>query len=139
MNNLSFFIGGFFLFFITVNIATYFYLKYKRKLFFQYIKDRKYILIPNIEAEIEGNSQFGSKISYRKADIIFLKDNIFLCSFNKPIIQLTKNKEFFPSIYYKYSYDSKIKTNNRLEIKKSDGSLKINLNFKDENFDLEFI
>ncbi|MFC3157675.1 hypothetical protein SAMN05443633_1049 [Chryseobacterium arachidis] len=137
MNNLYFFIGGFVLLWIAINTVIYFFLKYKRRLFFEYIKDRKYILLPNIETEIEGYSKFGSKISYRKADIIFLEDNVFLCTFNKPIIQLTKNQDFFPSIYCRYTYDSKIKIKNRLQIKNSDGSLKIYLNFKNKNFDLE--
>lgn len=135
MNNLFFFIGGFLLLWIATNTAIYFYLKYKRKLFFEYIKDKKYTLVPNIETEIEGYSKFGSKISYRKADIIFLEENIFLCSFNKPIIQLTKNQDFFPNIHYKYTYNSKTRLEDRLEIKNTDGSLKIYLNFKNKNFD----
>lgn len=77
------------------------------------------------------------KISYRKGDIVFLNDEIFILTINKPIIQLTKSYEDFPGVFYKYSYDTKQKVKERLEIRNSNGSIKVNLNLKNKDFDLE--
>jgi hypothetical protein len=137
MNESYFFIGGLLLFFIFANLIIYFYLQYKRESFFNSIKNREYTLIKKVETETEGYSQLGAKIRYTNSDIVFLDDEIFILTFNKAILQLTKSQEFFPGIYYKYSYESKLKVNDRLEIRNSDGSIKVNLNFKNKNFDLE--
>ncbi|WP_294232390.1 hypothetical protein, partial [uncultured Chryseobacterium sp.] len=58
-------------------------------------------------------------------------------SSNKSIIQLTKSQENFWGIFYKYSYDLKQKVKERLEIKNSNGSIKVYLNLKNTGFDLE--
>jgi len=143
MNESYFFIGGIILFFIVANASIYFYLKYKRKLFFNYIKDQKYTLVKNVETETEGYSKLSSKISYRKADIIFLEDYIFILAYNKPIIQIGNENKIFPSVFHSWNYQSKAKINNRLEIKGKitqgflNGNYKIYLNFKDKNFDIE--
>ncbi|PWN67210.1 hypothetical protein [Chryseobacterium oncorhynchi] len=132
-------IGGLILTFILINIIAHFYLKYKNKLFFTYIKDRKYILIKNVETEIEGYSKLGYKFTYRKANIIFLEGEIFILSFNNSIIQLTKSNESFPSVFYKYTYDSKLKVNDILEIKNTNLNIKVRLNFKYKDVDLHSI
>lgn len=113
----------------------YFYLKYKTKLFFIYIKNREYILIKNVETE--GSSKLGYKISSRKANIIFLDEEIFILSLNNSIIQLTKSNEVFPNVFYKYTYDSKLKVNDILEIKNT--NIKVRLNLKNKNLDLHSI
>lgn len=137
MNELYFFTGSLPLLFISVHLTLYFYLKYKCKSFFNSIRNRQYMLIKRVETEVEGYSRLGSKIRYSNSDIVFLDNEIFILTFNKAVLQLTKSKEFFPDIFYKYSYDSKIKVNDRLEIRNSDGSMKVSLNFKNKNFDLQ--
>ena len=137
MNKSQLFIGGIILIFIFGNIFVYFLNKNKQKRFFDFIRDREYTLVRNVEAEIEGYSKLGTKISYRKADIVFLDDEIFILTINKPIIQLTKSYEDFPEVFYKYSYDAKQKVKERLEIMNSNGSIKVNLNLKNKDFDLE--
>ncbi|MCF2219080.1 MULTISPECIES: hypothetical protein [Chryseobacterium] len=79
MNESQLFIGGIILIFIFGNIFVYFLNKNKQKRFFDFIRDREYTLVRNVEAEIEGYS----KISYRKADIVFLDDEIFILTINK--------------------------------------------------------
>ncbi|WP_294317897.1 hypothetical protein [uncultured Chryseobacterium sp.] len=137
MEGLYFFIGGFILIFIFGNIFIYFLNKDKHRRFFNFIRDRKYDVIKNVEAEIKGYSKLGAKISYRKGNIVFLEDEIFIISLNKPIIQLTKDQENFPGVFCKFCYDFKAKVKQRLEIKNSNGSIKVNLNFKNTGFDLE--
>ncbi|WP_294238576.1 hypothetical protein [uncultured Chryseobacterium sp.] len=137
MEGFYFFIGGFILIFIFGNIFIYFLNKNKHKRFFNFIRDRKYDIIRDVETEIEAYSKLGAKISYRKGDVVFLDDEIFIISFNKSIIQLTKSQENFRGVFYKYSYDLKQKVKERLEIKNSNGSIKVNLNFKNTGFDLE--
>ncbi len=137
MNEHYFFIGGFILIFIFANAFVYFLNKSNQNRFFNFIKDRKYDIIRNVETEIEAYSKSGAKISYRKGNIVFLEDEIFIISFNKPIIQLTKGQENFPGVFCKFYYDFKAKVKQRLEIKNSNGSIKVNLNFKNTGFDLE--
>ncbi|MDR6157499.1 hypothetical protein QF023_001015 [Chryseobacterium sp. SLBN-27] len=137
MNESQLFIGGFILTFIFGNIFVYFLNKNKQKRFFDFIRDREYTLVRNVETEIEGYSKLGAKISYRKGDIVFLDDEIFILTFNKPIIQLTKSYDDFLGVFYKYSYDAKQKVKERLEIMNSNGSIKVNLNLKNKDFDLE--
>ncbi len=137
MEGFYFFIGGFILVFIFGNIFIYFLNKNKNRRFFNFIRYRKYDVIKNVEAEIEGYSKLGTKISYRKGTIIFLDDEIFIIPFNKSIIQLTKSQENFPGVFFKYSYNLKQKVKERLEIKNSNGSIKVYLNLKNTGFDLE--
>ncbi len=143
MNDLYFFIGGIVLLLIAVKTAAYFYIQYKWKVFFSYIKDRKYILFKNVETEIEGYSKLGSKITYRKADIVFLENDIFILAYYKPILQIGNENNIFPSVFQRWDYESKTKINDRLEIKGKltqsflNGNYKVYLNFKGKNFDLE--
>ncbi len=137
MEGFYFFIGGFILVFIFGNIFIYFLNKNKNRRFFNFIRYRKYDVIKNVEAEIEGYSKLGTKISYREGTIIFLDDEIFIIPFNKSIIQLTKSQENFPGVFFKYSYNLKQKVKERLEIKNSNGSIKVYLNLKNTGFDLE--
>ncbi|WP_294230520.1 hypothetical protein, partial [uncultured Chryseobacterium sp.] len=88
MEGFYFFIGGFILIFIFGNIFIYFLNKNKHKRFFNFIRDRKYDIIRDVETEIEAYSKLGAKISYRKDDVIFLDDEIFIISSNHSIIQL---------------------------------------------------
>lgn len=125
------------LIFIFVNILIYFLNKNKHKRFFNFIRDRKYDIIRDVETEIEAYSKLGAKISYRIGDVVFLDDEIFIISFNKSIIQLTKSQENFPGVFFKYSYNLKQKVKERLEIKNSNGSIKVYLNLKNTGFDLE--
>lgn len=137
MNESQLFIGGFILIFIFGNIFVYFLNKNKQKRFYDFIRDREHTLVRNVETEIEGYSKLGAKISYTKGDIVFLNEEIFILTINKPIIQLTKSYEDFPGVFYKYSYDTKQKVKERLEIRNSSGSIKVNLNLKNKDFALE--
>ncbi len=137
MNDLQLFIGGIILIFIFINILIYFLNKNREKRFFNFIQGKKYTVVKSVETEIESYSNLGSKISYRKADIIFLNDEIFILTLNRPIIQLTKSYADFPGVFYKFSYDLKQKVKERLEIKNSEGSIKINLNFKNKDFNIQ--
>lgn len=132
-----FLIGGVILFWILINLIFYFYFKYTRKIFFNFIKYRKYSIVKNVETETESYQKIGAKITYRKCDIIFLEDEIFLLSFNKAIIQLSKSTDIFPGVMHKFTYYSKRKVKDRLEIANFDKSFKANLNFKNKDFDLE--
>ncbi|WP_074233500.1 hypothetical protein [Epilithonimonas zeae] len=71
---LYFGIGGILIFCLLANLIIYFYFKQKRKIFFDYIKNRKYILIEKAETNIETYSKISSKLVYRKSDILFLDD-----------------------------------------------------------------
>ena len=137
--NLYFLIGGFVLLWILINLIIYLFNRHKHNIFLNYIHERKYTIVKDVETETEGYSKFGSKITYRKSDIIFLDEEIFILRLNKPIIQLSKSDEIFPSIFYKFKYNSKVKINDRLQIKNSDESLKVNLNFKNKDFDVSSI
>ena len=137
--NLYFLIGGFVLLWILINLIIYLFNRHKHNIFLNYIHERKYTIVKDVETETEGYSKFGSKITYRKSDIIFLDEEIFILRLNKPIIQLSKSDEISPSIFYKFKYNSKVKINDRLQIKNSDESLKVNLNFKNKDFDVSSI
>ena len=82
---------------------------------------------------------------YRKSDIIFLDDEIFILAWNRQTIQIRTSLEIFPGVSQILSYSSKVKMNDRLEIKGNlhqgfiQGDYKIVLNFKGKNFDLNSI
>ena len=138
---LYFGIGGLLLFCLLINLIIYFYLKYKRKIFFDYIKNRNYTLIEKAETNIESYSKISSKLTYRRSDILFLDDEIFILTFNKPILQISKGSECFPSIFQKFIYGTKLRDNDFLKIEgKShnpiDGNFKISINLKNKNIDI---
>ncbi|REC46900.1 MULTISPECIES: hypothetical protein [Chryseobacterium] len=66
MNESQFFIGGFILIFIFGNIFVYFLNKNKQKRFYDFIRDREYTLVRNVETEIEGYSKLGAKNKLQK-------------------------------------------------------------------------
>nr|WP_314491154.1 hypothetical protein [uncultured Chryseobacterium sp.] len=82
---------------------------------------------------------------YRKSDIVFLDQEIFILSWNKQTIQIRTSFEIFPGVSQSLSYSSKVKMNDRLEIKGNlhqgfiQGVYKIVLNFKGKNFDINSI
>jgi len=142
---LYFVIGGIILTVILLNVIIYFYLKYTRKIFFDYIKNRNYILIEKAEINIESYSKLSSKIVYRKSDIILLDDEVFILTFNKPLVQISKGSEYFPSIFQKFVYDVKLKDNDflkfegKLNIFDSNGNFKISINLRNKNIDINSI
>lgn len=138
---LYFGIGGILLICLLINLIIYLYLKYKRKIFFDYIKNRKYTLIEKTETNIESYSKISSKLVYRKSDILFLDDEIFILTFNKPILQISKSSENFPSIFQKFVYETKLKDNDFLKIEGKfytpiEGNFKISINLKNKNIDI---
>ncbi|WP_123911982.1 hypothetical protein [Chryseobacterium shigense] len=136
-----FLIGGIILFFILINLLLYFYHKNRRTLFFRYIKDRNYTVIKNIESHIESYSKVSTKLTYCKADIVFLEQDIFIIPFNKPILQLRTSPEVYPYVSLNFKTSCKKIHDHTLEIKgdTSLGSFKISLNFKNKNFDLHSV
>ncbi len=86
--DVCFLIGGIILFFILINVLLYFYHKNRHALFFRDIKGRNYTSIKNIETNIKSYSKIGAKLTYYKAEIVFLDHEIFIIPFNKPILQL---------------------------------------------------
>ncbi|MCS3528884.1 hypothetical protein [Chryseobacterium sp. JUb7] len=143
MNDFYILIIGFVTVFISVNAVLYFYLRNQHKKFFNYIKNRNYILIDKVETDIERYSKINTKLLYRKSNIVFLDDEIFILTHNKSTIQIGKSQEIFPGVFKRFTYQSKRKVNYRLEIKGTfnevfiEGDYKIYLNLKDKNFDLE--
>lgn len=77
-NDFYILIIGFITAFVSVNTIIYFYLKYKRKIFFNYIKSRNYALVEKVETTIEAYSKISTKLQYRKSDIVFLDKEIFI-------------------------------------------------------------
>lgn len=142
-NDFCILIIGFITAFVSVNTIIYFYLKYKRKIFFNYIKSRNYALVEKVETTIEAYSKISTKLQYRKSDIVFLDKEIFILTYNRPIIHIGTTPEIFPSVFQSFTNYSKVNINDRLEIKGNftqgfiEGNYKISLNFKGKNFDLE--
>lgn len=132
--DISFFIGGTVLFAVLINVFLYFYHKYRRIIFFRYLDGRHYTIIENVETNIESYSKFGSKLTY-------LKDEIFIIHFNRPILQLISSSEIFPSVSPRFKISFKEIHNDILKIKgdTSLGNFKISLNFKNKNFDLHSV
>jgi len=136
-----FFIGGIILFFVLINLLLYFYHKNRHILFFKHIKNRNYIVIKNIETNIESYSKICTKLTYFKTDIVFLEHEIFIIPFNKSILQLSRSSEIFPYVSPHFQTSSKNIHHDILEIKGDTGlgSFKITLNFKNKNFDLHSV
>lgn len=145
MNHIYILIIGFVILFGSLNTILYFYFKYRRKILFNFLQTKDYILVEKVETDIERYSKIGNKFFYRKSDIVFFEDEIFIISYtyNKPIIQIGNGEKKFPGVFQKWNYEFKSKINNRLEIKGIyhdswiDGNYKIYLNLKNKNFDLE--
>lgn len=139
--DISFFIGGTVLFAVLINVLLYFYHKYRRIIFFRYLDGRHYTIIENVETNIESYSKCGSKLTYLKAQILFLEDEIFIIHFNRPILQLSSSSEIFPSVSPRFKISFKEIHNDILKIKgdTSLGNFKISLNFKNKNFDLHSV
>lgn len=145
MNDFVILISVFIILFITLHTAIYFYIKRERRKFFSYIQNRRYILIEKVDTDIETSSKINYKFMYRKSDIVFLDQEIFILAWNKQTIQIRTSLEIFPGVSQSLSYSSKVKMNDRLEIKGNlhqgfiQGDYKIVLNFKGKNFDLNSI
>jgi len=139
--DVCFLIGGIILFFIFINVLLYFYHKNRHILFFKTIKGRNYTSIKNIETSIESYSKIGAKLTYYKAEIIFLNHEIFIIPFNKPILQLIHSPENFPYVSLRFNTSFKEIRNDILEIQGDTGlgNFKITLNFKNKNFDLHSV
>ncbi|KFF25938.1 hypothetical protein [Chryseobacterium vrystaatense] len=139
--DIFFFIGGIILCFIVINLLLYFYHKNRDAVFFRHIKNRHYTLIEKVETNIESYSKISAKLTYFKADIVFLDQEIFIIPFNKPILQLSKSNEKFPSIFERFEVSFRKVHHNFLEItgNTSLGHFKITLNFKNKNFDLHSV
>lgn len=140
MNDFFILIPGFIILFMTLHTAIYFCIKRKRRKFFSYIQKRRYVLIEKVDTDIEKSSRINYKFMYRKSDIVFLDDEIFILAWNKQTIQIRTSLEIFPGVSQILSYSSKVKMNDRLEIKGNlhqgfiQGDYKIVLNFKGKNF-----
>lgn len=130
--------GPFTFFGITILLAflvPYFYFKRQRKLFFRYIQDKKYTIVKNVETDIETYSKIEYKFFYKLSDIVFLEDEIFIITRSKFIIdgrilQIGKNSDIYPGVFRKFNYHSKIKIDEKLEIKGKFDQVIIKPNFK---------
>lgn len=145
--------GPFTFFGITILLAflvPYFYFKRQRKLFFRYVRDKKYAIVKNVETDIEIYSKIEYKFFYKLSDIIFFEDEIFIITRSKFIIdgrilQIGKNLDTYPGVFRKFTYDSKLRIDKKLEIKgKFDQviirpNFKIVLYFKNKDFDINSI
>ncbi|MCT2409603.1 hypothetical protein NZD88_18780 [Chryseobacterium antibioticum] len=82
-----------------------------------------------------------TKLTYCKADIVFLEHEVFIIPFNKPILQVSSSPEIFPYVSLNFKTSYKKIHDNILEIKGDTGlgSFKITLNFKNKNFDLHSV
>ena len=139
--DVSFFIGGIILAFVLINLLLYFYHRHRRAIFFKYIHDRDYTLVENIETNIESYSKMSSKLTYFKAKVVFLDDEIFIIHFNGPILQLSSSPEIFPSVSPRFITSLKEIHNDILKITGDTaiGNFKISLNFKNKNIDLHSV
>ncbi|SHL65501.1 hypothetical protein SAMN05444407_105186 [Chryseobacterium contaminans] len=131
--------GAFVLLLILINLIVYFYYKNQQNTFFNYIKNRDFTQIKNIETSIDTYSKISSKFIYRKSNVIFLEERIFLITPNKPIIEISNCIKKFPAVYYHFNYSSKTLKNNTLEIKGNTSLGKVNIFLNFNNFDLHSI
>lgn len=131
-------------------LVPYMYFKRQRKLFFSHIKNKKHSIIKNIETDIETYSRIEYKFFYKLSDIVFLEDEIFIIVHNKfiidgRVIQIGKNSDIYPGVSQKFTYYSKLKVDENLEIKgKFDQiivkpNFKIVLYFKNRDFDINSV
>lgn len=135
---------------VLILVILYFYFKRQQKRFFNYIQDKDYKIVKNVETDIENYSKMEYKFVHKMADIIFLEDEIFILIHHKlilggEILQVGKKTETFPGILRKLIYTSKSKVQERLELKGyfNRGILnydfKIALYFKNKDFDINSV
>ncbi|MBK1896780.1 hypothetical protein [Chryseobacterium paridis] len=130
-----------------VLLIQYFYFKRQQKLFFTSIQDKNYNIIRDVETDIEIYSKLKYKFVHRMADIVFLKDEIFIiihkqCIKSGKILQISKSSDFHSGVSRKLICHSKLKVSEQLEIKGQfvdfilTQNFKITLHLKNKGFDI---
>ena len=128
-------IGGFTAFLIFLFVIIPYYYKRQQKIFLRSIQDRNYTIVKNVETDIETYSKLQYRFVYKVADIVFLEDEIFILIPNKlilpgAILQVGKTHKTYPGVLRKFTYTSKLKVDEQIEMKGNFDRVLVKSNFK---------